>query len=197
MQFYTENLTEKTLQIEGNNGSAVGLTNEAGNTLDAKTTHGFLLAGVDIPYPTGSYVERTGTALQDSASLCWVPRCIEGAGQVAWVLSLVNGSCSQVEKTDIACAGSGSGSESNPGTTEKSVWKMGAQYYLKNAGLYIDTTLSYSCTAMEPITWLQNYLPFTTPTVGGVCIGTGSVAHSCHGSGYDGMYIQEYVCQKQ
>ncbi|MDD6153847.1 MAG: hypothetical protein PUC11_07900, partial [Elusimicrobia bacterium] len=71
---------------------------------DSTYTRGFHLAGVDIPYPTGAYVQKTGTtSLSDSAALCWVQRCT-AEGKVAWVLSLVNGSCPA--KKDISCGGS-------------------------------------------------------------------------------------------
>ncbi|MDD6152880.1 MAG: hypothetical protein PUC11_02900, partial [Elusimicrobia bacterium] len=84
MQFYADALNESTLNISGNAGKSVALTadgtaytakNESADTKGADSTYtrGFHLAGVDIPYPTGAYVQKTGTtSLSDSAALCWV-----------------------------------------------------------------------------------------------------------------------------
>ncbi|MBP3514399.1 MAG: hypothetical protein J6J74_08000 [Elusimicrobiaceae bacterium] len=115
VQFYTDALNENTLNISGNAGKSVALTadgttytakNESADTkgADSAYTRGFHLAGVDIPYPAGDYVQKTGTtSLSDSAALCWVQRCTT-EGKVAWVLSLVNGTCPG--KKDISCGGS-------------------------------------------------------------------------------------------
>ncbi|MGN1058680.1 MAG: hypothetical protein ACI4Q7_04950, partial [Candidatus Avelusimicrobium sp.] len=56
---YTNNLNANTLNIKGNGGNSVGLTQEDG-TYEG-STNGFHLAGVDIPYPAGSFVQKTGT----------------------------------------------------------------------------------------------------------------------------------------
>ena len=114
MQFRADALNENTLNIDGNAGKSVALTTD-GTTYTAKNesadtkgeastyTRGFHLAGVDIPYPTGDYVQKTGTtALASNAALCWVQRCT-AEGKVAWVLSLVNGTCPA--KKDISCGG--------------------------------------------------------------------------------------------
>ena len=103
-QHYTNNLNANTLTIEGNGGNSVGLTQEDG-TYGGSTTYGFHLAGVDIPYPTGSFVQKTGTtALSTTSRLCWVPRCTKG-GKVALVLSLVNTSC-PASNSNISCTDS-------------------------------------------------------------------------------------------
>lgn len=116
VQFYAEALNESTLNISGNTGKSVALTadgtaytakDESADTAGADSTYtrGFHLAGVDIPYPAGDYVQKTGTtSLSDTAALCWVQRCTT-EGKVAWVLSLVNGSC-PATKTNISCGGS-------------------------------------------------------------------------------------------
>ncbi|MBO5010944.1 MAG: hypothetical protein J6C49_00610, partial [Elusimicrobiaceae bacterium] len=116
VQFYADALNENTLNINGNSGKSVALTpdgttytakNESADTkgADSAYTRGFHLAGVDIPYPTGDYVQKTGTvSLAGDAALCWVQRCTT-EGKVAWVLSLVNGSC-PATKTNISCGGS-------------------------------------------------------------------------------------------
>ena len=113
MQFRADALNENTLNIDGNAGKSVALTtdgttytakNESADTKgeDSAYTRGFHLAGVDIPYPTGNYVQKTGTtSLSDSAALCWVQRCTT-EGKVAWVLSLVNGTCPA--KTSVSCS---------------------------------------------------------------------------------------------
>ena len=97
-QHYTTNLNANTLNITGNGENPVGLTQEDGTS----QTYGFHLAGVDIPYPAGSFVKKKGsTSLADTSRLCWVPRCTT-EGNVAWVLSLVNGdSCSM--RTNFSC----------------------------------------------------------------------------------------------
>ena len=132
VQFYADALNESTLNISGNAGKSVALTadgtaytakNESADTKGADSTYtrGFHLAGVDIPYPTGAYVQKTGTtSLSDSAALCWVQRCT-AEGKVAWVLSLVNGTCPA--KKDISCGGS-SGIEG----VEKCQWNAADAY---------------------------------------------------------------------
>lgn len=96
-QHYTTNLNANTLNITGNGENPVGLTQEDGTS----QTYGFHLAGVDIPYPAGSFVQKTGsTSLAENSRLCWVPRCTT-EGNVAWVLSLVNDSCSM--QTNFSC----------------------------------------------------------------------------------------------
>ena len=122
VQFYADALNENTLNISGNAGKSVALTadgttytakNESADTkgADSAYTRGFHLAGVDIPYPTGDYVQKTGTtSLSDSAALCWVQRCTT-EGKVAWVLSLVNGvdrnnPDDRCPKTSVSCGGS-------------------------------------------------------------------------------------------
>ncbi|MDD7578161.1 MAG: hypothetical protein PUK24_01255 [Elusimicrobia bacterium] len=130
-------MNESTLNISGNAGKSVALTldgttytakNESADTKgeDSTYTRGFHLAGVDIPYPTGDYVQKTGaTSLSDSAALCWVQRCTT-EGKVAWVLSLVNGSCPT--KKDISCSGSSGGSS----TSKTCMWEESegvAAYY--------------------------------------------------------------------
>lgn len=100
-QHYTTNLNANTLNITGNGENPVGLTQEDG-TYGVSQTYGFHLAGVDIPYPAGSFVQKTGsTSLAENSRLCWVPRCTT-EGNVAWVLSLVNSdSCSM--RTNFSC----------------------------------------------------------------------------------------------
>ncbi|MGN0016179.1 MAG: hypothetical protein ACI37O_02435 [Candidatus Avelusimicrobium sp.] len=113
-------LNENTLNISGKfenskvksvaltaDGTTYTAKNESADTKGENSTYtrGFHLAGVDIPYPAGDYVQKTGTtSLSDSAALCWVQRCTT-EGKVAWVLSLVNGSC-PATKTNISCGGS-------------------------------------------------------------------------------------------
>ncbi len=129
MQFYADALNENTLNISGNSGKSVALTadgttytakNESADTKgkDSAYTRGFHLAGVDIPYPTGDYVQKTGTtSLSDTAALCWVQRCTT-EGKVAWVLSLVNGvdrnnPDDRCPKTSVSCGGSEEEPEGN------------------------------------------------------------------------------------
>ena len=143
VQFYADALNESTLNISGNAGKSVALTadgsaytakNESADTKGADSTYtrGFHLAGVDIPYPTGAYVQKTGTtSLSDSAALCWVQRCTT-EGKVAWVLSLVNGTCPA--KKDISCGGS-SGIEG----VEKCHWSAADAY---RADQNVDSCLS-------------------------------------------------------
>ncbi len=143
VQFYADALNENTLNISGNSGKSVALTadgttytakNESADTKgkDSAYTRGFHLAGVDIPYPTGDYVQKTGTtSLSDTAALCWVQRCTT-EGKVAWVLSLVNGSCPA--KKDISCGGS-SGIEG----VEKCQWNATDAY---RADQNVDSCLS-------------------------------------------------------
>lgn len=101
-QHYTTNLNANTLNINGKGGNTVGLTQEDG-TYGGSTTYGFHLAGVDIPYPTGSFVQKTGTtALSTTSRLCWVPRCTKG-GKVALVLSLVNTTSCPASTSNISC----------------------------------------------------------------------------------------------
>ena len=120
-------LNENTLNISGKfenskvksvaltpDGTTYTAKNESADTKGADSTYtrGFHLAGVDIPYPAGDYVQKTGTtSLSDSAALCWVQRCT-AEGKVAWVLSLVNGSC-PATKTNISCGGSEEEPEGN------------------------------------------------------------------------------------
>ncbi len=142
VQFYTDELNENTLNISGNAGKSVALTSD-GTTYTAKNesadtkgegstyTRGFHLAGVDIPYPTGDYVQKTGTvSLAGDAALCWVQRCTT-EGKVAWVLSLVNGTCPA--KKDISCGGGDIPSEDSSctwvkGTTLQSCSMPGGLY---------------------------------------------------------------------
>ncbi|MGN0023988.1 MAG: hypothetical protein ACI351_00970 [Candidatus Avelusimicrobium sp.] len=103
-QHYTTNLNANTLNIIDKSGNTVGLTQEDG-TYGGSTTYGFHLAGVDIPYPTGSFVQKTGTTALSTTSrlLCWVPRCTKG-GKVAWVLSLVaNTTSCPASTSNISC----------------------------------------------------------------------------------------------
>lgn len=104
-QHYTTNLNANTLNIIDKSGNTVGLTQEDG-TYGGSTTYGFHLAGVDIPYPTGSFVQKTGTtALSTTSRLCWVPRCTKG-GKVALVLSLVNTTSCPASNSNISCTDS-------------------------------------------------------------------------------------------
>lgn len=81
VQFYTTALSENTLNINGNSGSSVGLTDENGSVLDNAQTLGFHLAGVDIPHPKLHTVNKTTSGTKENASLS-----LTGSGcGLAWV----------------------------------------------------------------------------------------------------------------